>query len=421
LEYNLYNCKKIMNITIIGTGYVGLTAAICFANAGHKVISIDKDPEKISLLKQKKSPIYEKNMEELLCQAINDGNIEFSTNLEYGINNSVINILTVGTPQDENSGKANLSYILSAAEEMAKYINEYKLIIVKSTVPIGTNHQIQQIIENNSGQNIDIASNPEFMREGFAIDDFMQPDRIVVGIENTKSQKLIEELYQYWLKKNFPILFTDIKTAELIKYSSNAFLMTKIAFINEISNLCEASNCNISDLTRAMGMDTRIGSKFLNPGPGIGGSCFPKDSLALSHLAKKYQQNLSILDQVITSNSQRFADMAAKIQKITNSNKIIAVLGLSFKSGTDDVRMSPSIEIIKHLLKDNYQITAFDPEAIKNSQKILGNQISYAKNTKTCYDSAEYVVILTEWLEFKEIKNYPDFNQKTIIDLRNII
>ncbi len=410
-----------MNITIIGTGYVGLTAAICFANAGHKVISIDKDPEKISLLKQKKSPIYEKNMEELLCQAINDGNIEFSTNLEYGINNSVINILTVGTPQDENSGKANLSYILSAAEEMAKYINEYKLIIVKSTVPIGTNHQIQQIIENNSGQNIDIASNPEFMREGFAIDDFMQPDRIVVGIENTKSQKLIEELYQYWLKKNFPILFTDIKTAELIKYSSNAFLMTKIAFINEISNLCEASNCNISDLTRAMGMDTRIGSKFLNPGPGIGGSCFPKDSLALSHLAKKYQQNLSILDQVITSNSQRFADMAAKIQKITNSNKIIAVLGLSFKSGTDDVRMSPSIEIIKHLLKDNYQITAFDPEAIKNSQKILGNQISYAKNTKTCYDSAEYVVILTEWLEFKEIKNYPDFNQKTIIDLRNII
>ncbi|MDB2550679.1 UDP-glucose/GDP-mannose dehydrogenase family protein [Rickettsiales bacterium] len=410
-----------MNITIIGTGYVGLTAAICFANAGHKVICIDKDPLKIDLLQAKKSPIYEKNMEELLCKAIDDGNIEFSTNLKYGVNNSIINILAVGTPQDENSGQANLSYIMAASKEMAQYINEYKLIIIKSTVPIGTNHEVKKIIEDNSGQKIDIASNPEFMREGFAIEDFMQPDRIVAGIENKKSQELIEELYKNWLKYDFPILFTDIKTAELIKYSSNAFLMTKIAFINEISNLCEASDCNITDLIKAMGMDHRIGAKFLNPGPGIGGSCFPKDSLALSHIGKKYQQNLSILDQVIRSNNQRFIDMAEKIKKITDSNKKIAILGLAFKSGTDDVRMSPAIEIIKHLLKDNYQITAFDPEAIKTSQKILGNQISYAKNIAECYNSAKYIIILTEWPEFKEIKNYQDFNQKKIIDLRNII
>jgi UDPglucose 6-dehydrogenase len=410
-----------MNITIIGTGYVGLTAAICFANSGHKIISIDKDEEKINLLKSGKSPIYEKNMEEMLCQAIDSGNIEFSTNLEYGIKNSIINILAVGSPQSENSGDADLSYIFSASKEMAQYIDEYKLIIVKSTVPIGTNHEVQQIIEKNSGQKIDIASNPEFMREGFAIEDFMNPDRIIAGIESDKSQKLIKKLYQKWMENNFPILFTDIKTAELIKYSSNAFLMTKIAFINEISNLAEAANCNISDLTKAMGMDQRIGSKFLNPGPGIGGSCFPKDSLALSHIGKKYQQNLAILDQVIASNNQRFADMSQKIAKITKNNKKIAILGLAFKAGTDDVRMSPAIEIIKYLLQDNFDITAFDPEAMENSKKILGNRIKYADNIKQCYDSSQYIVILTEWVEFKEIVNYLDFKEKILIDLRNII
>jgi UDPglucose 6-dehydrogenase len=410
-----------MNITIIGTGYVGLTAAICFANSSHKIISIDKDEEKINLLKSGKSPIYEKNMEEMLCQAIDSGNIEFSTNLEYGIKNSIINILAVGTPQSENSGDADLSYIFSASKEMAQYIDEYKLIIVKSTVPIGTNHEVQQIIEKNSGQKIDIASNPEFMREGFAIEDFMNPDRIIAGIESDKSQKLIKKLYQKWMENNFPILFTDIKTAELIKYSSNAFLMTKIAFINEISNLAEAANCNISDLTKAMGMDQRIGSKFLNPGPGIGGSCFPKDSLALSHIGKKYQQNLAILDQVIACNNQRFADMSQKIAKITQNNKKIAILGLAFKAGTDDVRMSPAIEIIKYLLQDNFDITAFDPEAMENSKKILGNGIKYADNIKQCYDSSQYIVILTEWVEFKEIVNYLDFKEKILIDLRNII
>ena len=410
-----------MNITIIGTGYVGLTAAICFANEGHKVICIDKDPTKIAMLKARKSPIYEKNMEEMLCKAIDNDNIEFSTDLKYGIKNSIINILAVGTPQDEKSGEADLCYIMSASKEMAEYINEYKLIIIKSTVPIGTNHKVQKIIEENSGQKIDIASNPEFMREGFAIEDFMKPDRIVAGVQNKKSQKLIEELYQNWIKNNFSILFTDVKTAELIKYSSNAFLMTKIAFINEISNLCEASGCNISDLTKAMGMDERIGSKFLNPGPGIGGSCFPKDSLALSHIAKEYKQKLSILDQVIDSNNQRFADMAEKIKKVTSDNKKIAILGLAFKAGTDDVRMSPAIEIIKHLLKDNFQITAFDPEAIENSKKILDDQINYCQNIKECFNSAHYVVILTEWLEFKEIKNYNNFNDKVIIDLRNLL
>jgi len=410
-----------MNITIIGTGYVGLTAAICFANNGHKIICIDKDPSKINLLKAKKSPIYEKNMEKMLCKAIDNGNIEFSSDLEYGVKSSIINILAVGTPQNEKSGEADLSYIMSASKEMAKYIDEYKLIIIKSTVPIGTNQKIKVAIEKKSGIKIDIASNPEFMREGFAIEDFMNPDRIVVGIENKNSQKLIENLYLYWIRKDFPILFTDIKTAELIKYSSNAFLMTKIAFINEISDLCEASNCNISDLTTAMGMDERIGSKFLNPGPGVGGSCFPKDSLALSHIAKKYNQKLSILDQVIDSNNQRFINMAEKIKKIAKNDRKIAILGLSFKAGTDDVRMSPSIEIIKHLLKGNFQITAFDPEAIENSQKMLGNKITYSKNTQECFDSAKHIAILTEWSEFKEIKNYDNFNNKIIIDLRNLL
>ena len=365
-----------MKLTIIGTGYVGLTSALCFANAGHDVMCIDKDENKINSLKNKIPTIYEKGLEEMLISALDNKKIEFSSDLAKGVKYSQAIILAVGTPQDEASGKADLSYIFSASKEASKYVDEYKVFITKSTVPVGTNHEIKKIIEENCGVKIDVASNPEFMREGFALDDFMKPDRIVIGVENNNSQKILEEIYQPWIDKKFPILFTDIKTAELIKYASNAFLMTKVAFINEIENLATKIGANISDISKGMGMDNRIGSAFLNPGPGIGGSCFPKDSMALNHIAKNHEVKLSILEQVIATNLQRFKDSAQKIQDFCkkNNSKKIAILGLAFKAGTDDVRMSPAIEIIKYLLADNFEIYAFDPYAIENSKKIFGGR-----------------------------------------------
>ena len=412
-----------MKLTIIGTGYVGLTSALCFANAGHNVICIDKDENKIKSLQNKIPTIYEKGLVEMLISAVDNKKIEFSSDLAKGVKSSQAIILAVGTPQDESSGKADLSYIYSASKEASKYVDEYKIFITKSTVPVGTNHEIKKIIEENCGVKIDVASNPEFMREGFALEDFMEPDRIVIGVENDKSQKILQEIYQPWIDKKFPVLFTDIKTAELIKYASNAFLMTKVAFINEIENLSTKIGANIKDLTNAMGLDHRIGKAFLNPGPGIGGSCFPKDSMALNHIAKNYEVRLSILEQVIATNVQRFKDSAQKIQdfcKKNNSNKI-AILGLAFKAGTDDVRMSPAIEIIKHLLDDNFEIYAFDPHAIANSKKILSDKINYCDSLEECFNSADQVAILTEWPEFKSIKNFTNFNTKNILDLRYIL
>jgi len=359
----------------------------------------------------------------MLVSALDNKKIEFSSDLAKGIKSSQTIILAVGTPQDETSGKADLSYIYSASKEASQYVDEYKIFITKSTVPVGTNQEIKKIIEENCGIKIDIASNPEFMREGFALDDFMKPDRIVIGVENEKSQKILEEIYQPWLDKKFPILFTDIKTAELIKYASNAFLMTKVAFINEIENLSAKIGANIKDLIYGMGLDNRIGTAFLNPGPGIGGSCFPKDSMALNHIAKNHQVELSILNQVIKSNNHRFKDSAQKIQDFCkkNNSKKIAILGLAFKAGTDDIRMSPAIEIIKYLLAENFEIYAFDPHAIENSKKIFGTKINYCVNIEECFNSANEVAILTEWPEFRNIKNFVNFSAKNILDLRYIL
>ncbi|NBX53110.1 MAG: UDP-glucose/GDP-mannose dehydrogenase family protein [Proteobacteria bacterium] len=416
-----------MKISIIGTGYVGLTTALCFADSGHQVLCIDKDLSKINSLKNSTPTIYEDSLQDLLNKTLKAKTIEFSSDLEYGIKNSEVIILAVGTPQNDQTGEADLSHIYSASVESAKFIKEYKIFITKSTVPVGTNFEIKKIIEKNSGVKIDVVSNPEFMREGFAIKDFMEPDRIIVGIENENSHKIMRELYSPWIKKNYPILFTDILTAELIKYASNAFLMTKVAFINEIESLATKMGANIKDLTSGIGLDNRIGKAFLNPGPGVGGSCFPKDSMALKFIAEKNHENLSILNQVIESNFLRFQKMAKKINdKIKNdlpdkSSKEIAILGLAFKAGTDDVRMSPAIEIIKYLLADNFKIYAFDPKAIENSKKILGDKIVYCSSLEECFNKCRNIAILTEWPEFKNIVNFDNFKDKNIIDLRYIL
>jgi len=418
-----------MKISIIGSGYVGLTSAICFASKGHEVICVDNDPSKIEKLQNKIPTIFENGLPEILSKTIDNKKIEFTINLEYAITHSTIVILAVGTPQSEN-GEADLSYILQASKASAKFLNNYKLFITKSTVPVGTNHQIKKIIEESSNVKIDIISNPEFMREGFAIQDFMEPDRIIIGAESLEALKLVKELYQPWIEKNYPILYTDIKTAELIKYASNAFLMTKVAFINEIENLSRKLGTNIKDIATGMGMDKRIGKAFLNPGPGIGGSCFPKDSLALNFIAKQQQIDLKILNQVMQSNYSRFNECADRIIEFCQKNQPniseIAILGLAFKANTDDIRMSPAIEIIKILVTKNFKISAYDPKAINNSKKLLNNKIYNEKiifkdSLEECFNSANIIVITTEWEEFKKIKDFKNFNQKFILDFRGIL
>jgi len=355
--------------------------------------------------------------------------IEFTNNLEYAVKNSEVIILAVGTPQASN-GQADLSYIYECAKQSAKFVDKYKLFITKSTVSVGTNYEIKKIIEEIANIKIDVASNPEFMREGFALDDFFHPDRIVIGCETTIAKNLCQELYQPWLIENYPILFSDIKTAELIKYASNAFLMTKVAFINEIENLANKIGANISDISKGMGMDNRIGTAFLNPGPGIGGSCFPKDSLALSFIANQHQIDLAILNQVIKSNNQRFIDSANRIIDFANSvdpqQKNISILGLAFKAGTDDIRQSPAIEIIKILVKNGFKINVFDPQALENTKKTLidkiyQDNIFYHDNLLDCYEKNQIIAILTEWQEFKQITGFKDFSNKKIIDLRRLI
>ncbi len=418
-----------MKISIIGTGYVGLTSALCFASKGHQVICHDKDITKINQLNQKIPTIFEQGLLELLNEMLEKKSIEFTNNLEHAIKSSEVIILAVGTPQASN-GEADLSYIYECAKQSARFVDKYKLFITKSTVPVGTNYEIKKIIEEISNIKIDVASNPEFMREGFALDDFFHPDRIVIGCETTIAKNLCQELYQPWLADNYPILFTDIKTAELIKYASNAFLMTKVAFINEIDNLANKIGANISDISKGMGMDNRIGKAFLNPGPGIGGSCFPKDSLALSFIANQHQIDLAILNQVIKSNTQRFIDSANRIIDFANSvdpqQKNISILGLAFKAGTDDIRQSPAIEIIKILVKNGFKINVYDPQALENTKKTLidkiyQDNIFYHDNLLDCYEKNQIIAILTEWQEFLQIKGFKDFSNKKIIDLRRLI
>ena len=413
-----------MNITIIGSGYVGLTSAVCFAKQGHKVLCIDSNQAKIKLLQQKIATIHEQGLPDLLASVVESKNLSFSCDLAEGVKYAKAIVLAVGTPQEANSGRADLTFLFEAVAGLKKLITEDKVIITKSTVPIGTNWQIKQFLADLPYQ-IEVVSNPEFMREGFALQDFLNPSRIIIGCENlaenSLSRQVMQAIYLPWILQKHQVLFTDLKTAELIKYASNAFLMTKVAFINEIDALCEKLGANVLDVAKGMGLDGRIGSAFLNPGPGIGGSCFPKDSLALNYLAGQNGIDLHILQATINSNKQRFLAMANKIIEKAGNIKHIAVLGLAFKAGTDDVRMSPAIEIIKLLLAQGFSVSAYDPVAMPNTQEVLQNNITYCSSLLECYNSSKAVVILTEWPEFKQIVNYSDFSQKTLLDLRKML
>jgi UDPglucose 6-dehydrogenase len=432
LPKNLFP-RKMTKIAVIGTGYVGLVSGLCFAKIGHNVICVDNNLDKIKQLQNGKIPIYEPGLKAILDEAITNKKITFTTDLANAVQNCQAIFIAVGTPQDEKTGSADLSFVFEVAKQIAPNINSYKVIVTKSTVPVGTNLQIKKIIrQTNDDADFSIASNPEFLREGSAIDDFLMPDRIVVGLEDTKentmNKEIMAEIYNHF-NGIAPLIFTDITTAEMIKYAANSFLAMKICFINEIADLCEKVGADVRQLSKGIGLDSRIGNKFLNPGPGFGGSCFPKDILALENIAEKNNVELSLINSTIKSNAKRKIKMAEKIISANGGNvdgKTIAVLGLAFKGNTDDIRYSPALVIIKELIKKGAKIHAYDQEAMPNTKKELGENstINYFPTPYEAIKNADSTIIATEWEEFKtlnlsKVKQLQKSN--VIVDLRNML
>ena len=400
-----------MKVTIIGTGYVGLIVGIGLADIGHDVCCLDTDTEKVEVLKQGYCPIYEPGAEQLLRRNVKAGRISFTTNAEVAIHHGEAIFIAVGTPSDEY-GDVNMHYFYQAVDEIAEYMNEYKIIIDKSTVPVGTTKVVYERIhkklqERNEKITYDVASNPEFLREGKAMGDFLNPDRIVLGVTNDRAKEKMLELYHAFTRSTKPIVVTNPETAEMIKYASNAFLATKITFINEIANLCDKVGANVLEVASAMGKDGRISPKFLHAGPGYGGSCFPKDTKGLLSIAKKNGVSMKVVDSVIEANEYQKHYAARKIVEAMPDGGRIAVLGLAFKPETDDMREAPSITILKDLLETNkFVIQVYDPEAMENAKDIFKEaNITWCTNTLNALEDVNAVVILTEWMEFRGLNN----------------
>ena len=376
-----------MNITMVGTGYVGLVSGTCFSEFGFNVCCVDKDQEKISNLNKDIVPIYEPGLENLIKKNKSAGRLTFSNDIDGNIRKSDIVFIAVGTPSRRGDGHADLSYVYQAAEQIGKKIDGYTVVVTKSTVPVGTGLEVKNIIKKvNPNADFDVISNPEFLREGNAIQDFLRPDRVVVGFESEKAKKIIASLYKPLFLIETPILFTDLKTAELIKYSANAFLAVKISYINQMADLCEKIGADVHDVAKGIGLDKRIGNKFLHPGPGYGGSCFPKDTVALVKTANQNNSDISIVDTVVKYNAKRKSEMADKILKELGNdltNKKVSILGLSFKPETDDMRDSPSLDIIPILQENGITISAYDPVAINEAKKLLKN-IEFPNDLETC-------------------------------------
>ena len=419
-----------MKICIVGTGYVGLVSGTCFAEFGVQVVCIDKDEKKIKNLKKGLIPIYEPGLDDLVKKNLNQGRLKFDTKLRPYVNNSDAIFIAVGTPSRRGDGHADLRYVFSVAEEISESINNYSVIVTKSTVPVGTGKKVRNIIKKkNKNVEFDVASNPEFLREGSAINDFMRPDRVVIGCESDKAKKILSELYRPLYLLETPILFTRRETAELIKYAANAFLATKITFINEISDLCEKVGANVSDVSTGMGLDGRIGKKFLHPGPGYGGSCFPKDTLALVKTAKDYRSELNLVQEVVKSNKNRKKNIYKRVKMVLGGslkNKKITILGLTFKPNTDDMRDSPSLDLIPALLKEGAKLSLYDPEGMPEAKKIFKKytkNISWFNDAYKAMTKSNALIILTEWNEFRALdisKVKKLLYRPIIIDFRNI-
>ena len=418
-----------MNITIIGTGYVGLVSGTCFAEFGVNVTCVDKDKKKIKNLRKGIIPIYEPGLDELVKKNISQGRLKFEIDLSKSINQSDAIFIAVGTPSRKKDGHADLSYVFAVAEEIAKKLKNFSVIVNKSTVPVGTGENVSKIIKKiNPNLKFDVASNPEFLREGSAINDFMRPDRVVIGCKTEKAKNILKELYRPLYLLETPIIFTNRETAELIKYAANSFLATKITFINEISNLCEKVGANVNDVSTGIGLDGRIGKKFLHPGPGYGGSCFPKDTLALVKTAQDNKSPLGLIENVVKSNNKRKKSMHKRILNSVGKSKtkVICILGLTFKPNTDDMRDSPSLDIIPALVKSKCVIKVFDPEGMKEAKKYFkkySDKLIWCKDSYEASRGADALVILTEWNQFRalDLKRLKKLlNKPVIIDLRNI-
>ena len=397
-----------MNIAVIGTGYVGLVTGTCLAETGNNVTCVDIDEEKVQQLQNGIVPIYEPHLDNFFQRNISQNRLFFTTSLEDGIKDAQLIFLALPTPPGED-GSADLSYILNVAEQLGKLMSNYKVIIDKSTVPVGTAEKVHKVISKNARFEFDVVSNPEFLREGYAVDDFMKPDRVVIGTSSDRAKKIMEELYKPFVRQGNPILFMDEKSAELTKYAANSFLATKITFMNEIANYCEIIGADVDQVRKGVGTDTRIGNRFLFPGIGYGGSCFPKDVKALKKSGLNESYQFEIIDAVMRVNEKQKTTIVDKIISFFGkdlSGIKFALWGLAFKPETDDIREAPSLEIIAELKKLGANITAYDPEAMNNVKDILGNSIEYAKTSLDAIVGADALIIATEWAAFRN----PDFD-----------
>ena len=414
-----------MKLCMIGTGYVGLVSGVCFSDLGNDVICVDKDDIKINNLKKGIIPIYEPGLEELVLKNYKNKRLNFSTNLKEAVKKSDIIFICVGTPSKKNSNSADLSQVYMAAKEISKSINKFKIIINKSTVPVTTGDEVEKIIAKKVNRKyFSVVSNPEFLREGEAIRDFIYPDRVVIGSNDKKSEKMLKNLYSPLISKGAKFVSTNRRAAELIKYASNAFLATKITFINEIANLCEKTGIDVEDISIGIGLDKRIGSRFLRAGPSYGGSCFPKDTKAIVSTADKFKTNLSVIKSVIKSNEDRSDILLKRVNLILKNkikNKKIAFLGVTFKANTDDMRDSSSLKLIPYLSKRGAKIKYYDPTGSKKEFNKLNN-VEFSKSIQSSVEGSDLIIIHTEWNDFKSInfRKYTKNKNLIIYDMRNI-
>ena len=415
-----------MHVTIIGTGYVGLVSGACFSDFGHIVTCVDKDAAKIARLERGEIPIYETGLEDLVERNVKAGRLSFTTQLDSAVAPADVVMIAVGTPSRRGDGFADLSFVLAAAREIAPHLKAQTLVVTKSTVPVGTGDQVENTIaELRRNRDIVVVSNPEFLREGAAIEDFKHPDRVVVGADDERARQVMRELYRPLFINETPILFTGRRTAELIKYASNAFLATKITFINEMADLCEKVGANVQDVARGMGLDRRIGSKFLHAGPGFGGSCFPKDIAALVATGAQYDRPMTIVEAVMQKNASRRLVMAERIVTACGGSvagKTLAVLGLTFKPNTDDMREAPSLVILPALAEQGAKVRAYDPAGMDEAKKLIPDMTT-ASDPYACMEGADALVILTEWDQFRALdleRVKKALRSPIVIDLRNI-
>ncbi len=415
-----------MNICMVGVGYVGLVTGTCFAEFGINVVCVDKVTDKISMLRRGKVPIYEPGLEEMVAKNMREGRLSFTTDLEEGVRDALVIFIAVGTPQGDD-GAADLKYVEEVAKSIGQTMTEYKVVVTKSTVPVGTGQKVEAIIKAHQKEPIDfdVVSNPEFLREGSAIEDFMRPNRVVVGAESERAQAIMRDLYAPLYLIETPFVVTNVKTAEMIKYASNAFLATKISFINEMANICDRVGADVNMVAKGMGLDQRIGPKFLHAGPGFGGSCFPKDTEAIAHIAREHGYEFKIVDAVMAVNRRQREIMAEKIVAALDGSvqgKTVACLGLTFKPNTDDMRESPSLTILPRLMKQGATVRAYDPAGLAEADHMMPELVA-CENAYQAAEGADCLVIMTEWNQFRNLdwqRLAETMRGRVVVDLRNV-